>query len=321
MLNRRLDLGDGLLQVVERTTTTRTRDILRLRKLDARCLKDAVGKFHEFCFIETRIMDDELVGLLVYQQGAHSHSSLQLQRLPVLLMHIERDSVILNTSLSLFTQGSALSDGIHEFAGYGDLALRLLTQRDAHGITNALRQQGANAHSTLDTSILALTGFSDAEVQRIVHILLIHRLDEQAHSGHHHDGVRGLDADDDIIELFTLADTQELHATLNDALGRITITRHDAIGERTVIHADAHSGMMLLADIEEGHQLALDLLDFGSILLVGIFQMLERTPGIDIVARVDTYLLTVERCHIGRMSRKVHVGHQRRLIAVGLQLC
>ena len=77
---------------------------------------------------------------------------------------------------------------------------------------------------------------------------------------------------------------------------------------------------MFLADIQEGHQLALDLLQFGSILLVGVFQMLERAAGIDIVARIDAHLLTVERSHIGRMRGEVHVGHQRCRITVSLQL-
>ena len=37
-----LDAGDGLLQVIERAPTTGTGDILRLRELDARCLKDGI---------------------------------------------------------------------------------------------------------------------------------------------------------------------------------------------------------------------------------------------------------------------------------------
>ena len=39
------DLGDGLLEVIERTATTRAGDILRLGELDAGCLKDGISKF------------------------------------------------------------------------------------------------------------------------------------------------------------------------------------------------------------------------------------------------------------------------------------
>ena len=78
--------------------------------------------------------------------------------------------------------------------------------------------------------------------------------------------------------------------------------------------------MMLLTDIQEGHELLLDLLQLGRILLIGILQMLERTPWIDIVAWVDTHLLAVKGCHIGRMGREMYIGHKRCRIAVGLQL-
>ena len=42
ILRGSLDLGNGLLKVIERTATARTGDILRLRELDARCLKDGI---------------------------------------------------------------------------------------------------------------------------------------------------------------------------------------------------------------------------------------------------------------------------------------
>ena len=77
---------------------------------------------------------------------------------------------------------------------------------------------------------------------------------------------------------------------------------------------------MLLTDIEERHKLALDLLQFFSILLIGIFKMLERSARINIVARIDANLLTIQCSHISRMSRKMNIGHQRRIVAVGLQL-
>ena len=78
--------------------------------------------------------------------------------------------------------------------------------------------------------------------------------------------------------------------------------------------------MMLLTDIEEGHKLLLDLLEFGGILFVGIFKVLERAARVHIVARVDAHLLTVKGCDIGRMGREMDVGYEGRLITVGLQL-
>ena len=87
-----------------------------------------------------------------------------------------------------------------------------------------------------------------------------------------------------------------------------------------MVHTDTDGSMMLLTDIQEGHELLLDLLQLGRILLIGILQMLERTPWIDIVAWVDTHLLAVKGCHVGRMGREMYIGHKRCRIAVGLQL-
>ena len=47
--------------------------------------------------------------------------------------------------------------------------------------------------------------------------------------------------------------------------------------------------------------------------------MLEGPPGIDIVARINAYLLAVLRSHIGDVCGEVYVGNQRLIIAVGLQ--
>ena len=47
--------------------------------------------------------------------------------------------------------------------------------------------------------------------------------------------------------------------------------------------------------------------------------MLEGTAGVNIVAGIDTHLLTVLCGHIGRMGSEVYVSHQRLVVAVGLQ--
>ena len=76
-----------------------------------------------------------------------------------------------------------------------------------------------------------------------------------------------------------------------------------------MVHTDAHSSMVLLTDIDKGHELCLYLLEFGGILLVGIFQVLKRTARVYIVAGIDAYLLAVLCSHISGMGRKVHVGY------------
>ena len=76
---------------------------------------------------------------------------------------------------------------------------------------------------------------------------------------------------------------------------------------------------MLLADIDKWNEAALYLKQFLTIFLISIFQMLEYTSGIHVVAGIDAHLLTVAGCHISYMSIEMYVGHQRRRIAIGFK--
>ena len=119
--------------------------------------------------------------------------------------------------------------------------------------------------------------------------------------------------------MFALENAQKLHTALHNTLRGVAIARHDAVAERTVVDADANSSMVLLTDIDKRHQLVLYLLQFLGIFGIGVLQMLERAPGIDIVARIDAYLFAILRCHISGMRRKVHISHQWCLVTVSLQ--
>ena len=196
------------------------------------------------------------------------------------------------------------------------LSLRFLGQRHAYGVANAVGQQGTNAYRTLDTSVLTLTGFCHAKVQRIVHILLIHLFDKQSHRPHHDHCVGSLDRDHHIVEMLFLADAQKLHAALHNTFRRVAIAVADTVRERTVVHANANGSVMLLADIQEGHKAVLYLLQFFGIFLIGVFFLDELTCRVDIVARIDTHLLGIERCHVSHTRIEMHVGDKRRSEAV-----
>ena len=88
-----------------------------------------------------------------------------------------------------------------------------------------------------------------------------------------------------------------------------------------MVNTDTNGSVVLLTDIQEWDQLCLNLLQLGSILLVGVLQMLERTTWVNIVTRIDTNLLAVECSHVGGMSSKMHIGHKWSVISVGLKLC
>ena len=153
-----------------------------------------------------------------------------------------------------------------------------------------------------------------------MHILLVHGGYQQTDGCHHHDRVRSFDRDDDVVEVFPLKNTQELHATLDDAFRCVAIARHDAVAQGTVVHADTDGCVVFLADLDKGKQFLLDLLQLVGIFLVGIFQMFESTSRVDIVAGIDAHLLTILGGDIGRMSREVDVGHQWLGVTVSLEL-
>ena len=119
--------------------------------------------------------------------------------------------------------------------------------------------------------------------------------------------------------MFTLANAQKLHATLHDSFGSVAVTRHDTVGERPVVHADAHRRVVLLADVQKRDKPRLNLLDFVGILLIGVFQLLERARRIHIVAWIDAHLLSIKSRHISHVRIEMHVGDKRRRISFGTQ--
>ena len=119
------------------------------------------------------------------------------------------------------------------------------------------------------------------------------------------------------MEIFLLADAQEFEAALYDALWRIAIAVADAVGEGTVVHADADGCMVLFADVEERHEAFLNLLEFVSILFISIFLLDELAGRIHVVAWIYAYFLTIESSHVGNVRIEVNIGYERSLIAVG----
>ena len=226
----------------------------------------------------------------------------------------------MDACLRLFTQTGTLGNHLDEFAGHGDFALGLLREGDTDGIANTLGQQGADAYSTLDASVFAFASLCHAKMQRIMHVFLVHGGHKQTNRFHHDHRVGGLDTDDDIVELLSLEDAEELHATFNDTFRGVAIARHDAVAQRTVVHTDTDGRMMFLADLDEGKKFFLDLLQFFGIFRIGIFQMLERPSGVDVIAGIDAHLLTIEGSDIRCVGREMDIGHQWLRIAVGLEL-
>ena len=207
-------------------------------------------------------------------------------------------------------QARALWYQLHQLARHGYLAFRLFREAHADGVANALGKQRPYAQGRLYPAVLALACLCHPEVQRIVHALGVHGLHQHAHRVHHHHGVRCLDADDHVVEGLAAENPEKLHAALHNALRRVAVARHYAVGQRAVVHTYAHSRLVLPANIYERHQPPLYPLKLIGIFPVGILQTFERAPRVHIVSRVYAHLLAVERRHLRRVGREVHVGHQ-----------
>ena len=119
--------------------------------------------------------------------------------------------------------------------------------------------------------------------------------------------------------MLVYTDAQELHARFYHALGCVAVARHDAVGQRAVVHADADGRVVLLTDVQEGDKAVAYLLQLLRIFLVGILQVLEGTGSVYVVTGVDAYLLGIESGHVGHARIEVYIGHQRRHIAVAAQ--
>ena len=86
-----------------------------------------------------------------------------------------------------------------------------------------------------------------------------------------------------------------------------------------MVHADAYSRLVLAAYLQEGQQALFDALQLSLVLLVGVFQLLERAGRIDVVAGIDAHLLAVLCGHVGHTGVEVNVGHERLRVAVVFQ--
>ena len=188
---------------------------------------------------------------------------------------------------------------------------RRFAQAHAHRVAYAFGQQRTDAYGRLDAAVFTLTGLGDAQVKRIVHLLMPHLLDQQPYCLHHHAGIARLDRNDDIREMLILRYAQKLHHALYHAGRRIAITRHDAVAERTVVDAQTDSSMVLLAYVQQTCEALTQTLQLLAVLRVGVVDVLKFTGRVDIVTRIDAHFLHHLRSGIGYVGLEMDIGYQR----------
>ena len=204
----------------------------------------------------------------------------------------------------------ALSHVVYQFASYRHFLLGFLAERDTDGVAQTLGHEGANAHGALDTAILAKSGLGHAQMQREMHILLVHSVNQTPNCLDHDHDIGSLHRDDDIHKLLLHKDTQELHHALDHTSSRVAIAAHDAVAERAVIHAQTHSSTMFTAHGDKGQQFVMYAVQFSLVFLVGIIQPLERAGRIDKVAGVDADAFTHTGCRQRCLGVEMNVGNE-----------
>ena len=147
------------------------------------------------------------------------------------------------------------------------------------------------------------------------HTFLSHFCHQQSHALYHNDCIAGLYADNHIHELLAHTNTQKLHTAFHYALRSVAITAHDAVGQTSVVHTNAHGCAVFATNLQKRNQTVLYFLQFCLIFLVCILQMFELTSSIHIISRIDTYFLAIACSHFSHFGVEMHISHQRYVTA------
>ena len=198
----------------------------------------------------------------------------------------------------------------------GDLVRRILGERNADRVAQAVAQQRADADGALDAAVLTVAGLGDAEVQRVIPVRpqLGQARGQQPVALDHHLRVAGLHRELEIVEVAIARDAGELQSALHHAQRRVAVAVHDAVAERAVVGADTQRAIARFALVDEWRELGLNTLQLACVLFVGVFADVEFF-GVGIVAGVDAHhLAPLHRLECG-VRLKMNVGHDRHVRA------
>ena len=81
-------------------------------------------------------------------------------------------------------------DIVCQMLGHRNLCLGLLAQRHTYGVADAVGEQCSNAYSALYAAVLTLASLRYTEMERVVHVLMVHGVYEQPYRLDHHYGIR-----------------------------------------------------------------------------------------------------------------------------------
>ena len=131
---------------------------------------------------------------------------------------------------------------------------RILRERNADCVADAVGEQAADADGTLDAAVLAIPRFSHAEVDRVVPasafgvLELVEAGDKKAVGLNHDLGIRRLHRENKIVVVEFAGDVCELERAFDHAERRVTEAVHDAVAQAAVVRADPHRDAASLAE-------------------------------------------------------------------------
>ncbi len=157
------------------------------------------------------------------------------------LLHQPRLPRIIQHIVQLVAQVLAIADA-HKRLGDGDFVDRVFGEGDADGVADAVGEQRPDADSALDPAILAIAGFSDAKVDRVIPVRTFGG--EAGHKqpvGLDHDlRVGCLHRKYQLVVVAVAGDSGKFEGAFDNAQRGVAVAVHDAVGERSVVGADAH---------------------------------------------------------------------------------
>ena len=188
----------------------------------------------------------------------------------------------------------------------------ILGERYADRIADAIGQQAADADCALDSSVIAVSGFGDSKMDRIIPVrpFGIEPCDEQAVGFDHDLWVRGLHREDEFVIIEFAGDAGEFEGALDHAERRVPVAVHDPVAQAAVIGPDPHGDTAFFAELDQRAESLADACDLGFILVVRVFPHVEFF-GIREVAGIDPDFIHP----LGRFERRVgfemDVGNER----------
>ena len=195
------------------------------------------------------------------------------------------------------------------------LELGILGEGYADGVAEAIGEEGADADGRLHPSVLTLSGLGHAQVEGVVPVHPVHLGGQEAVGLDHDEGVGRLHGEDEVVVVLGAADVGELDGRLDHAAGGVSVEGQDAARQRSVVGADPHAPVELLALLDEGeHGLdqVLALLDVVGLALVHL--LLKVLPPVGKVARIDPNLLDGVGHQLRHDGLEVHVGAEGNVV-------